>query len=125
MGKWISTQDRLPQEGKYVLAKHNRGTWHDSDDQQNVNCVVVKLQKRSNLYYKGADEELPPGCEYVHSQLIDGGKTHVDVFRVKGSECYIWETFGASSFGDKEITHWMTIPEHTTSLNPIRGVYVF
>ena len=34
---WIKTSDRLPQEGKYVLARHNRGTWIDSDDQENVN----------------------------------------------------------------------------------------
>ena len=43
--KWISTEDGLPKEGVYVLARHNRGTWHDSDDQANVNCVVVKLKK--------------------------------------------------------------------------------
>lgn len=33
---WISTKDKLPEEGKYVLARHNRGTWHDSTDQANV-----------------------------------------------------------------------------------------
>ena len=42
---WINTKDKLPEEGKYVLARHNRGTWNDSDDQENVNCVVVKLVK--------------------------------------------------------------------------------
>ena len=45
MCDWISTKDRLPVEGKYVLTRHNRGTWGDSDDQKNVNCVVVKLVK--------------------------------------------------------------------------------
>lgn len=39
---WIDVDDRLPEFGIYVLARHNRGTWSDSTDQDNVNCVVVK-----------------------------------------------------------------------------------
>lgn len=39
---WISVDERLPPYGKYVLARHSRGTWLDSTDQENVNCVVVK-----------------------------------------------------------------------------------
>jgi hypothetical protein len=39
---WIKTTDMLPPFGKYVLARHNRGTWFDGADQENVNCVVVK-----------------------------------------------------------------------------------
>lgn len=39
---WIDVKDELPPFRKYVLARHNRGTWHDSTDQENVNCVVVK-----------------------------------------------------------------------------------
>ena len=41
---WINTKDRLPEEGKYVLVRHSRRTWHDSDDQANVNCVVAKMK---------------------------------------------------------------------------------
>ena len=125
MGKWISTQDRLPQEGRYVLAKHNKTTWRDSDDQQNVNCVVAKRKEHFSLYYKGVDEELPPNCEYMHSQFVDGGKSSIDIFKVKDSGYYVWETFGASSFSDKEITHWMAIPKHTVGHEPVRGVYIF
>ena len=43
--RWIKTKDKLPPMGKYVLARHNRGTWHDNTDQENVNCVVVKRVK--------------------------------------------------------------------------------
>jgi len=42
---WIETKKELPPEGKYVLGRHNRGTWIDATDQENVNCVVVKLEK--------------------------------------------------------------------------------
>ena len=45
MSVWISTNEQLPEVGKYVLARHNRGTWIDSTDQDNVNCVVVKRVK--------------------------------------------------------------------------------
>ncbi len=38
--KWISVEERLPELGQYVLAKHNRKSWVDEDP--NVNCVVVK-----------------------------------------------------------------------------------
>ncbi len=40
---WNKTEEQLPEFGKYVIAKHNRGTWGDSTDQKNVNTVVVKL----------------------------------------------------------------------------------
>lgn len=33
---WIDVNDKLPKEGKYVLARHNRGTWFDMDDRHNV-----------------------------------------------------------------------------------------
>ncbi len=46
---WISTKDKLPEEGKYVIVRHNRGNWHDSDDQANVNCVVAKMRKGLSL----------------------------------------------------------------------------
>ncbi len=40
---WYETEDQLPAFGKYVIAKHNRGTWEDSTDPTNVNTVIVKL----------------------------------------------------------------------------------
>ncbi len=64
---WIKTSDKLPEEGKYVLGMHGRGTWHDSDDQDNVNCVVVKLKRgiseeeRERMKTNGEDyQESPP-----------------------------------------------------------------
>lgn len=39
----IKSKDDLPEEGKYVIAKHNRGTWHSRSDPKNVNTVIVKL----------------------------------------------------------------------------------
>ena len=38
----IKGEDTLPPMRQYVIAKHNRGTWIDPDDQVNVNTVVVK-----------------------------------------------------------------------------------
>lgn len=41
---WISTADALPPFGKYVLARHNRGTWISDSDPEGVNYVVVSRQ---------------------------------------------------------------------------------
>ena len=61
---WISTKDKLPKEGKYVLARHNRG-WYDSTDQANVNCVVVKLVRGISIEEreKMKNGELPQTLE--------------------------------------------------------------
>ena len=42
---WIETTYKLPREGKYVLGRYSGGNWHDSEDQDNVICVVVKRIK--------------------------------------------------------------------------------
>ena len=43
-GEWISVEFALPPFYKYVLARHNRGSWADGRDPVNVNCVVVMLE---------------------------------------------------------------------------------
>lgn len=114
---WISTKDKLPEEGKYVLARHNRGTWHDSTDQDNVNCVVVKLvrgisKEERELMKKG---ELPQTLG--RGWCLSEGWTDTERSRVYKSEDeegnnlvpYKWEEFGPDSFFGQTITHWMSI----------------
>lgn len=119
---WISTKDRLPEEGKYVLARHNRGTWNDSTDQANVNCVVVKLVKGISMEERKLMEngELPSHKEGgVH---YDGSwdkpiYTNNERWRIYKSEDehgnnqvpYNWQMFGPDSFFGQTITHWMPI----------------
>lgn len=38
---WINTKDKLPEEGKYVIVRHNRGTWHDSTDHANYFLLII------------------------------------------------------------------------------------
>ena len=114
---WISTKDRLPKEGKYVLARHNRGTWNDSTDQANVNCVVVKLVRGISIEEreKMKKGELPQTLEKgwclseglsetersrVYEAEDEGGNNHVP---------YNWRMFGLDSFFGQTITHWMPI----------------
>lgn len=40
--QWIDVKDRLPEIGRYVLARYNGGNWIDSSDPENVYTVVVK-----------------------------------------------------------------------------------
>ena len=97
---WIKCEDELPPEGEYVLGRHNRSTWHDSTDQKNVNCVVVKIAKglsvkdrqkikddlRFNLYF--------PEDEWGNNR-----------------KPYYWEEFGPDNFFGQEIYKWMPIPD--------------
>ncbi len=118
---WISTKDKLPEEGKYVLARHNRGTWNDSTDQENVNCVVVKLKKGIS---KEERELMKNGkLESKTTKIIDCGGLWAgssrdiprhNITRPSDEHSnnlvpYNWESFGADSFFGQSITHWMPI----------------
>lgn len=68
---WINTKNRLPEEGKYVIARHNRGTWKDGTDQENVNCVVVKLVKGISLEWKQFGPDSFSGQTITHWMPIE------------------------------------------------------
>jgi hypothetical protein len=114
MCEWIKTSDQLPPEGKYVLAKHNRGTWKDDDDQENVNCVVVKLVKGIS---KKEREALPEDRSRWRKEsvfTVMGDRKHTVEFGDEHGNNwvpYAWERFGPDSFFGQAITHWMPIPK--------------
>jgi len=97
---WILVKDKLPEEGKYVFARHNRGTWNDTDDQENVNCVVVKLIK---------------GISQKERNKLDVNSKRYKTYSI-GDEWgnnlvpYSWKEFGSDEFFGQSITHWMKIP---------------
>jgi hypothetical protein len=116
--KWISTKDKLPEEGKYVLARRNTG----SRNQNNANCVVVKiikgLSKKDRQLMK--DGKMPTtmvtqswasyGCN-VPTVIT---KKRCDIYNNEDEYKnnlvpYKWETFGVAEFYGQEITHWMPI----------------
>jgi hypothetical protein len=114
---WISTKDRLPEEGKYVLARHNIGIWNDNTDQANVNCVVVKLVRGISIEEreKMKKGELPQTLEIGWCLSSGWSKTERSRIYKPGDEDednlvpYSWETFGPDSFLGQTITHWMPI----------------
>ena len=114
---WISTKERLPEEGKYVLARHNRGTWHDSTDQENVNCVVVKLVKGISLKereaMKGKDKDIQLSPPEDHGfYTITGLRSDTYMFgdeEGNNTVPYAWNMFGSDSFFGQAITHWIPI----------------
>ena len=94
----IKSEHDLPPEGKYVIAKHNRGTWYDIDDQKNVNTVVVKL------VFGISEEErqkINGDRKYTYKREDQHGNNNVP---------WAWDTFGPDSFFGQNITHWMPIP---------------
>lgn len=119
---WTSIKDKLPEEGKYVLARHNKETWNDSTDQSNVNCVVVKLVKGLSKKDRQLMKEgkLPSPKEFGTHYNGNWDKpihTEVERYNIYKSEDengnnlvpYKWEMFGSYSFFGQSITHWMLI----------------
>lgn len=102
--KWIKTEDELPPEGKYVLARHNRGTWFSITDQDNVNCVVVRLKRGISIEERKTMSESSLGEEIKRSMIYKEADEHWN-----NQKSYCWNTFGATSFFGQEITHWTTI----------------
>jgi hypothetical protein len=118
--KWISVNDRLPEGGEYVLAHHNRGTWHDDIDQKNVSCVVVKLIKGISRKER---QQMIDGK--IDDPIIDAGwclsegYTKSNRSRLYYSQDedgnnkrpYCWSSFGPDNFFGQDITHWMPLPK--------------
>ena len=111
---WTKTEDKLPPAGKYVIGKHNRGTWIDNDDQKNVNTVVVKLVKGLSI----SDREKMKSGEIedpIH-EFRDGNSVRSRVYCSEDEDGnnlvpYNWNSFGPDSFFGQTITHWMPIPD--------------
>lgn len=114
---WIKTEDELPEPGKYVLARHNRGTWFDSQDQDNVNCVVVKLvrglskEDREKIklgllpeQYYDAYDSLSGHHKAKRSNSFSGDDEDGNNLKPYG-----WHEFGPDHFFGQEITHWQPI----------------
>ncbi|MCK4813005.1 MAG: hypothetical protein KAT14_03605 [Candidatus Marinimicrobia bacterium] len=99
MRKWIKTKNKRPPEGMYVLGRHNRGTWKDSDDQKNVNCVIVKLKKGLSL----AEREAMSECERKSTYTCDDEYGN-------NTAPYSFHTFGSAHFFGQSIYEWAYIP---------------
>jgi hypothetical protein len=98
---WISVKDSLPKEGKYVLGRHNRDTWHDNADQYGVNFVVVSLVKGISRKERSRMKPTQKRRQtYMHSDEWANNLVP-----------YAWSTFGPDSFFGQEIEYWMPIPE--------------
>ena len=96
---WINTKDELPPEGKYVIIRHNRDTWSDPSDNENVRCVIAKLiigiskQHRDSL---STDD--PRRVIYRFGDEYDNNKLP-----------YGFESFHVDRFFGHEVTHWMLL----------------
>ena len=108
--QFINTADKLPEPNKYVLGIHNRDTWHDRDDYEHVNYVVVKFVPGLSMAdrEKMKSGELPdPFSEVVkRSSEIKSADQYGNNLKP-----YFWDTFGPGSFNGQEIEWWMPLPE--------------
>lgn len=125
--KMFNTADKLPEDRQYVLGFHNRTTWHDRDDQQHVNFVVVKFKKglsiedREKMKNNGIDNPIQIGYRFpsdLPHPIID--YTPRSNTYCSEDECgnnkkpYNWQPFGPGSFDGQEIEWWMPLPDILT-----------
>jgi hypothetical protein len=108
---WIKAEDRLPEEGKYVLARHSRGTWIDRGDPENVNCVVVRLQRGITLAER---EKLRNGAPLPGAKGWGGDAprwaTHYSADEGSNNrKPYCWKEFGPDCFFGQDIIAWQPI----------------
>jgi len=116
---WIEIKSEydLPQEGKYVIGRHNRGTWRDNDDQENVNTVVVKLvrgiSQKEREEMKGTDKDYqdspPEVTEYYKSTGLRSDTYKQGDEHGNNTVPWAWTSFGKDSFFGQTITHWAAI----------------
>jgi hypothetical protein len=116
--KWIATKDKLPEEGKYVLARRNTR----SKCPYNSNCVVVKIVKGISKKDRQLMKDGKIPTTTVTQEWLTGGCRETTVITKKRYDIYNnedehgnnrvpynWETVGNSKFYGQEITHWMPI----------------
>ena len=115
---WISVDDCLPPIREYVLARHNRGTWYDSDDQDNVNCVVVKLVKgiteEEREQMKRGEIDDPKIATTISGKPWPSPRSSLygpEDQHGNNRKPYYWSQFGPDQFFGQSITHWMLIPK--------------
>lgn len=97
--KYVKDGD-LPSEGKFVIAKHNLGTWIHEDE--NVNTVVVQLRYGLSKEMRETLDSLGDSRAKRYTSADEDGNNLVP---------YCWETFGATKFHGQNIICWMEIPE--------------
>ena len=96
---WKLTSDELPKEGTYVLGLRDGDNWHDSDDQDGVNYVVVKLV----LGLSKKDREKLSDNHPLKGTFRFGDEDGNNL------RPYRWDTFGPGDFFGQEISHWCYI----------------
>lgn len=124
MDFFINTKDQLPEDNKYVLGIHNRTTWHDKDDQEYVNYVVVKFKKglskedRERMKNSEIDNPICVGLTFPSdlSYPLRHETPRSNTYRSEdewgnNAKPYYWDIFGPGSFNGQEIEWWMPLPE--------------
>lgn len=119
--EWISTKDRLPEEGFWVLAHIVRDNWKDANDPDGVYYKVVSLQKGISLEdrKKMKDGQLPDPVEIGITFWDDKQQVHHDRRSSVYTNAdeggnnlrpYRWQEFGPGQYWGQEVDYWRPIP---------------
>lgn len=103
--QWISVDEKLPQDGDYVLARNNKKNWIDVNNPEGPRFDVVRFEKGLSEYDR---KILKTGTEddKKKANIFSSCDEHSNNKRP-----YCWHTFGPMKYFGQDITHWMPIPE--------------
>ena len=121
MAPWISVNDELPPEGKYVLVHLTKDNWIDEGDQDGVYFKTAKLRKGISLQER---EEMKRGERpdpNTFGYRFPGGVQQTVTSKrsaTHGGEDeygnnlrpYNWENFGPGDWFGQDVDYWMPIP---------------
>lgn len=120
--RWISVEEALPEDGKYVLIHLTKDNWHDSTDNFGVYCKVAKIcrgiskEDREKMKRGEMEDEESIGWTYPNDIPTKNVSKRSSVYMI-GDESdnnhkpYSWKEFGICSFWGQEVDYWMPIPE--------------
>lgn len=100
MSEWISVEDSLPDEGKFVLVLVK--TVRDSEDEYGSRHRVMRIRK--GLTAKQRKEvEIAQGYERSYGNNDQHENNLVP---------YKWQDAGSCNSFGQEVTHWQPLPDH-------------
>jgi len=118
---WVSVEDDLPPEGKYVLVHLTKDNWKDHEDTDGVCCKVAKLCKGISLEEREAMKrgEIPdpeesgwiaPNARWQKIKSRRSATIRAEDEHGNNKRPYKWLNFGTGDFWGQEVDYWMPIP---------------
>ena len=109
--EWISVEDRLPPERKYVLIYVNKDNWISHSDPKGIYYCTATLCKGISIEEREAMKRGDlPDKKYRGETLRSAVFTEGDEYG-NNTVPYCWVDTGSGNLFGQEVDYWMPLPE--------------